>query len=187
MKDTHDVKLIAIAFLTMVDRFRKNFDNTLSHGSEVFGRILQGHGRTFRIVYVFEHEANVKIHLIRQIGLGGVTIVFWVCIAKLLEKITGASPPFQWGERGTAGWNYRSLGHGQPKLPAGLTHKDVTTARIKNPLRQIHVRRRAPRDTIRGSNPDHYIFRSDTCILRWGCFKCQYRKNENADIKRKGS
>lgn len=137
MKDTHNVKLIAVAFLAMVDRFRKNFDNTLSHGSEVFGRILQGHGRTFRIVYVFEHEANVKIHLIRQIGLGGgVTIVFWVCIAKLLVMVTGASYPFQRGERGAAGWNYRSLGHGQPKLPAGLTHKDVTTARIKNPLKQ---------------------------------------------------
>lgn len=113
-----------------------------------------------------------------------VTIVFWVCIAKLLKKIDGASPPFQWGERGTAGWNYRSPGHGQPKLPAGLTHKDVTTARIKNPLRQIHVRRRAPGDTIRGSNPDHYLFRSDAGIMTPKLFQCQYDNYEENYLRR---
>ena len=136
MEDTHNVKLVTIAFLAMVDGFRKNFDNTLSHCSKAFSRIFQRVGRASRIVYVFEHKANVKVHVIRQIGLGGGTIVFWVCIAKLLVMVTGASYPFQGGERGAAGWNYRSLGHGQPKLPAGLTHKDVTTARIKNPLKQ---------------------------------------------------
>ena len=65
----------------------------------------------------------------------GVTIVFWVCIAKLLVMVTGASHPVVLGERGAAGYHYRSLGDGQPKLPAGLTHKDVTV-RIKNPLKQ---------------------------------------------------
>ena len=83
-------------------------------------------------------------HIMIIASWGGVLMVFWVCIAKLLWKITGASQPVALGERGTAGYHYRSTGHGQPKLPAGLTHKDVTTARIKNPLRQTHVRRHAP-------------------------------------------
>nr|DAV89544.1 MAG TPA: hypothetical protein [Caudoviricetes sp.] len=78
-----------------------------------------------------------------------------------------------WRERVAAGYHYRSLGHGLPTLPAGLTHKDVTTARIENPLRQIHVRRRAPRDTVRDGMPDHYLFRSDGYFMKQNDSICQ--------------
>ena len=35
---------------------------------------------------------------------------------------------FQAGGRGVAGWNYRSVGDGHPKVPASLSHKETDHA-----------------------------------------------------------
>ena len=103
--------------------------------------------------------------------MGGGNDCFCVCIAKLLEIVTGASHPLQLGERGATGWNYRSQGDGQPKLPAGLTHKDVTLCaqkiRSDNKCRAARALR-----SSRGSNPDHYLF-----VVIFGVYDLAHKKS----------